>query len=389
MHNVFSQTEKEMYDYLSFDTVFSIAKTVRPASIVVAKDGNSAYFINYDRSQKTDTFILYKFDVYTYKLDSFSLSIPDLPAKMTQSIYKNFSFITKKGKLFAVAFDKFVFLFEEHNGQYVFSKMLGIPLSVKRAELLDEHTLLLYDCYYSHTPSVYLALYDIDKEQIVRKIEPDYFHPLFEFFNSNQMFTVCGSRIVFAHRGKYASVFYDFHLDSIGYFSKKDTNWKVLSDKTIKTIKHKYHIYDAPSIGRVMENLDHTICQQRAIHSIDTSKVICFYQPPYESGKAPAIYVDIWEKQGDDFVLKDNAIRDKFRIKENKDGVIDCHSFGLAFVTNPKYLFFKDKVILIKRQEGTPINPIGLSKEDYFKQANDYLLDHDYIVEISVFSHSF
>ena len=161
MHNVFAQTEKEMYDYLSFDTVFSIAKTVRPASIVVTKDENSAYFINYDRSQKTDTFILYKFDIYTYKLDSFSLSIPDLPAKMTQSRYKNFSFITKKGKLFAVAFDKFVFLFEEHNGQYIFSKMLDIPLSVKRAELLDEHTLLLYDCYYSNKPSVYLALYDI------------------------------------------------------------------------------------------------------------------------------------------------------------------------------------------------------------------------------------
>ena len=162
-----------------------------------------------------------------------------------------------------------------------------------------------------------------------------------------------------------------------------------MSDKTIQTIKHKYHIYDAPSIGRVMENLDHTISQQRAIHSIDTSKVICFYQTPYEAGKAPAIYVDIWEKQGDDFVLKDNAIRDNFRIKENKDWVIDRHSFGLAFVTNPKYLFFKDKVIMIKTHEGIPVNPIGLSKEDYFKQANDYLLDHDYIVEISVFSHSF
>ena len=48
MHNVlFGQTDKEIYDYLSVDTVITINHPIYHKSIVTAKENDYVYFVNY------------------------------------------------------------------------------------------------------------------------------------------------------------------------------------------------------------------------------------------------------------------------------------------------------------------------------------------------------
>lgn len=307
---------------------------------------------------------------------------------MENEYHTSFQYIDRFQNRLVLGFSNYLYIFDKHDDKYTLTKRILLPKAVRFAKLWNIKNILIWDVYYGHHPDSWMANYDLEKQKFVIEKEPYFFHPLLQYERPYHLVDMYDQHILFAHRGKYASVIYNASLDSIQYLFMNNGEWNTLSSKHISEIKKNFRSNQARSIMDAEDKWLHKIHQQLACYWIDSTHIICFTKQPSKKNEFPNIYVDIWEFLDGEWALKIQNLQDDLVITCDPSDQINKNSFSIGFLANQATHFFPNRIACFK-SSGTTVNPIGLNRTAYYQNLKSYYSENNSIVQIYIFSHTF
>ncbi len=389
-----SIAQNSLSDYTYVDSVILLKHLESKSystNIVSTQYGRNVVFTYYNRKYDIDTITIYNLNVDTYKLESTRIVRPGISRQLEELQSYEFKSIACNDTMLFLSFYEHVLVYDKQNDStYRFEKEIYVPEAFRHIILLSDSTLLFSNNYVETRLTkqrVSIFLMNTNTGKIYKKLYPHYNTSLISCFNPFKYIDNKDDIILFANRNEYSFLFYNNNLDiidSIGYADYE--NWVTIPDKVKKKALKK-----GPQPVDIMEYIRkhfYSATKLNFIYMPDTNNIIAVITSKREES---TFYnsVDTWKKADGKWVrnlsdiseYKYNKLTEQEQTEPLKPNGLDVNFF------NGKTHFFDDKIVKLDVQ-GVGINPIGITRLEYWNKHEEWLSTKAPHFRIIVFNHS-
>lgn len=390
-HPGFTQTDSR--DFLCLDTVISFPseEEIGNAFPIFSVWEDECLFTNYNVFQNSDSIRLYRIRPRDKDIDTLILLRDGLCHFLKQHQTQKFDHLAYNGEYIVLSLSDRLLIFRKMgNGQYNLYKEQALNNSyTQNVCWLNSHLLFLSDAYYPREPQTLMAVYDVEKGEIVRQKSPYFNHILCTFYQSTHLTDCKQGRILSTHRNLDAFLLYDSTLNILDSVHEGEKGWIQFPENLEKKIHNKYSKHDAGDIIHELRKHYREIDQITYAFFLDEHKIMTIHRPHEPKGQIINPYLNIWEEKDGHWVLKHAHINDDMvgKYRCNND-TLDKHSFSIGFESG-NVVAACDGYLIVFCREGLDLNPIGLTTSTFYEKEQAYFETHNACVQLYIFSHHF
>ncbi|MDR1792340.1 MAG: hypothetical protein LBR36_02705 [Bacteroidales bacterium] len=385
--------------FVTLDTVLLLPteKLVSQSSVQCALWEDTIVFFNYDAKYDKDTIKFYFLEVNTYQCRTKKMVICGLAKDLANDNTSYIDCFAYNGRHIVLGYSQRLWLFEiKDDTSFMLLQTIPENWQNQITAFIDDSYLIQSNVYYSQPIPAYIKKigvntfewqFDNSQKQSESFLQIKYMHPIFGYFSPRHFLDVKYGKILLTNRTTYSATIFDDNFAKDSQIETKKRGWIEMNAKKIQKITDKYDKHDAGAIIAEVSKYIPKISQLIWGYFLDSNKILLAYQTP-EDGDIPKVFIDIWTKNGENWVLDKENIEDIIHFQP-ENGCLRRQSFGLSFLSGYQYLFTESKVFVFQHR-GTNVNPIDMNAKQFYAAKNKFYLENgSSVLNIYVFSHSF
>lgn len=383
------QAQEKIADHISIDTIFSLSKEVTGTGteISYARHGHEVLFTAYNARKDADTMRF-----YLVKIDSLRI----IEKKLVASGLEKWLFAGKRDGIDQLAFDgRNVYmtiggiLYKCHfdtSDDIIFDWEEKITLPFGYMYLIDDSTLLFSRCRVSNSkknPETLLFTYDIPSKRVLHQVEPAFSSVLLSLHEPYKHMDVWGNKVLWANRNDYSFHIYNRQLEVVDSVIGRKIPLDAIKEDTLEKIgRRKLNGID---LIDAMGPLYMTHDRVDFVYFVNDSNIAAVRTLK----KDFHTLLDWWQKTNNGWSLKFEGIQNPHVFSSvGIDEIIGTNHFQIGWMSSEKVIVTEDKFIIID-PKGLPINPVGMTPKEYVRATNNWLLDHDTYITVTILQHDF
>lgn len=385
----FANAQNKMSDHIWLDTTFYLPKEVTGTGteITCARHGGDILFSAYNARKDADTMRF-----YLVKIDSLRI----MEKKMVMSGMGKRLFAGKRDGIDQLAFDgRNVYmtiggtLYKCHfdtPDDIIFDWAEKITLPFGYMYLIDDSTLLFSRCRVSNSkkiPETLLFTYDIPSKRVLHQVEPAFCSVLLSLHEPYKHMDVWDGKVLWANRNDYSFHIYNRQLEVVDSIIGRNVPLDAIKEDTLEEVgRRKLNGID---LIDAMGSLYMTHDRVDFVYYVNDSNIAAVRTLKNDF----QTLLDWWQKTDNGWTLKFEGIQNPHVFSSvGVDEIIGTNHFHIGWISSGRVIVTEDKFIIID-SKGLPINPVGMTRKEYVKATNDWLLDNDTHITVTILQHDF
>ncbi len=383
--------QNEITNYLEVNAIYHLSEFSYNKNNICTYFDSVFCGIQYNSTTTKDTIFFIRMNVFTKEKNYDTIIIKNLSTYFNsrKNIIGFHKILMQSNKIILTTYG-FMLYFSVDANKIKYEKMQKHDISSSCFSLINEKQIILAKIYNAASPPTYLGIFNIEKGEIEQFIEPENYHTIFSYNADSKLIDVNSDIIVWCDRNRYGITFYDAdNLQKVATIERNIPEWVYFNEKQVNKILKKYSKYDAMDIINATAPILNNSYQMRAVHLISSEKLMVVYRNNNQDYTSDSlVFIDIWEKKDDEWILTKKDIKDCLKLKEI-NGILTTKSIALGILYGGDIFFENQYIIELCYHFGTLCHPIGKTKKEYSNCVEEYYLNNDPIMEIRVFKHNF
>lgn len=388
-----AQTHDFFRHYAELDTIISF-KHIYPTqsqNIVYDITDTNILFTNFNKSTGSDTITFYTISLPGYQIDSFAIFSPGIQTALAFNNVSSPIAVTHTNNVLAISLLQTIIIYSRSQStDYAFTKTIWIPKDCPRnnPELLNDSTLILQDFNWDNNhDSTVFALYNINNNTLVKKATLPYNHPILWHIKPNHIVSTNNGITVMADINEYTLHVLDNELNVKQQFHYTPNSWKFIPKKQIrKKAKYTDCVDNIQSVYSIFNDYD-KICW---CYVIDNQHILTSRYPRMKvldtNTFAPTI--DIWKMENETWnLVRSDLIEIGLNPHDSQDTLYSKKNYPIGWFEGNNIEFTNNYIVSFSKY-GMVEKPLGLSKDEYYNQCQEYAKSNSPFLQIQIFKHS-
>lgn len=336
---------------------------------------SSLIYSYYDANEHSDSIIIYKMSMDNFHIDTNYYVIKGISKYLLENLYNSVAFISNNSQFLVIGTFSDIYIFDSNQ------KLLKKIKNTKRfsyARFLDESQILLQ---VNRRGNTNISIFDVQKSTFTKNISPDFLLIQYTQFMPNKWIDATNKTILFAQTYNYHIKLYDTNLNLIDSINYEPQFWKRIPEKVEKEIFRK-NLSGSDAIFKILPHEKFT-SRLHQVHFINDSTILTNYSLANNSGNLndQTYLFDVWEKNNNTWILS----KDKYIETYVDNALITAENYPVFDGKLCKeFIFSKNNLIVF--QPYAPIDPIGLTMDEYLNECNEYFMNNSPQLLIFIYS---
>lgn len=385
----FANAQNKMSDHIWLDTTFYLPKEVTGTGteITCARHGGDILFTAYNARRDADTMRFYLVNVDSLRITEKHLVMSGLGRALLDRKLDRIDQLAFDGQNMYMTIHNvlYKYCFDTSNSMVLdWAEKIALPFGYMY--LMDDSTLLFSRCCVSNSekiPETLIFTYDIPSRRILHQVEPAFNSVLLSLHEPYKHMDVWDGKILWANRNEYSFRIYDRQLEVVDSVNGHDIPLDTIARDALEKIQKKklngIDLIDAMGdLYMVHDRVDF-------VYFVNDSNIAAVRTLKNELHTL----LDWWQKTDSGWIVKAEGIQNPhFFFIVGADEIIGANHFPIGWISSGKVIVTDDKFVIID-PKGLPMNPVGMSPREYIQATNDWLLDNDTHITVTILQHDF
>lgn len=372
--------------YVSLDSTIDVVacETKGLNDLVADSWGNVLYVTQYNNSNG-DSLFIYSIDILSLDIDTIAVYVPQLAKEMVNRHATGFSFMACNGRTIYIGGSNYVY--EIDINEESLPRLYKLPFSCQDIKFISNNKLVLYKYYYRgrELDNTRLAILDVRNWHVLYSVTPECGNMLPSYIGRRHNFDVANGRVLYQLPNEYIAFLYDSSLTCTDTILMPTEGRALIGDKLWQRAQC---LPDHDAGGRISLFSQYEYDLQLWGYLIDSNTIVVNRTISVNDSCYPLhTCLSVYKRDGEHYgwCCSHTDLVDK--VEQRYREKITASNMPLNWMGGNCVLFIGEKLVVLNRK-GALGGYIGKTLGEHQIEENEYLREHEYHLQVNVFSHT-